>query len=265
MTDDGDDMKSVLLLTLIVCLVGSAMPAGAQEPMGTSAGPIHRAVVREVARLAARGEPTASVVETVQQGGAPAKSNWSRVRKLAPDTEIVVTVKGSPPTQRYFLVGDESDLTVLNVADPALPHTERGVLHDVASTHPEYFSAAQKGGQFVLENNVHVGPDGVFMADRKVADLAQVVQQYGREDIATIKTRQKGRGVWGHLGPLGGYFVGGMSGGMAAGFACQAAIGLNRCDNGAFLVGMVVGGIAGGVYGLIAANRETEDDIYRAR
>ena len=133
---------------------------------------------------------------------------------------------------------------------------------DLASTHPEYFLAAQKGGRFVLEKNVRMGPDGVFVADRKVADLQDVVETGARKDVAEIKTRQKGRGVWGHLGPLGGYFVGAMAGGTVARLACQAAAGRDRCDTGAFLTGMLVGGIAGAANGFRTANRKTEDVIY---
>lgn len=124
--------------------------------------------------------------------------------------------------------------------------------------------AAQLGATFVLESSVRIRPDGVFVGDRKVADLGQVIERIGRHDVAEINTRRKGRGVWGHLGPLGGYFVGALAGGVVAGGACQAAAGRDRCDSGAFLAGMLGGGIAGGVYGFRAANRETEETIYRA-
>ncbi len=90
----------------------------------------------------------------------------------------------------------------------------------------------------------------------------QVVERVARNDVAEIKTVKKGRGVWGHLGPLGGYFVGALSGGYAVGLACQAVQGRNRCDSGAFLLGALMGGISGGLYGLSAARRETEEVIY---
>src|SRR5438876_3645065 len=151
-------MKSAVSLTLIVSLIGSALPATAQERLDEPAsGPIARTVGREAARLVA------------SQPDEPADQDWSDVRKLRPGTEIVVTAKGSPPVNRYFVTGDDSDLTLLNVSDPALPTAVSDVLRDVASTHPEYFQAAQKGGRFVLEKNVGVGPDGVFVAARKVA------------------------------------------------------------------------------------------------
>ena len=186
------------------------------------------------------------------------------MRTLKPGTEILVTVQGSSLVRRYFVAGDESQLTVLNATDPSLPHAARDVLRDVALNHPDYFSAANRGGTFLLEKNVRMAPDGVYLADRKVTDPMQVLEHIKRNDIAEIKTRQKGHGVWGHLGPLGGYFVGAMSGGIIAGFDCQATGGRDRCDTGAFLTGALVGGIAGGVNGFRAANRETEDVIYRA-
>ena len=74
-------MKSALSLTLTVCLV-SAIPLAAQQ--------------RE------------------------ADAAWSRVGQLPPGSEIIVTVKGSPPARRYFVSGDESGLTVLNLAQAEL-------------------------------------------------------------------------------------------------------------------------------------------------
>jgi hypothetical protein len=188
---------------------------------------------------------------------------WSRVRRLSTGTEIVVMVDGSQPGGRYVVRADGSELTVLNVAD-TLPAAAKEVLRRVASSHPEYFSAAQRGGTFVFEKGVRLGLNGLFVSDRKVADLGQIVETIARDDVTEIRIRQKGRGLWGHLGPLGGYFVGGMSGGLAVGLACQAAAGRDRCDSGAFGVGALLGGIAGGVHGFRAARRETEDVIYRA-
>jgi hypothetical protein len=245
-------MRLALSITFVGCLVTSTLPVAAQAPMALTPGPIARSIAREAVRLAVDSRAGSADVE------------WSRVRKLASGTEIVVTLEGSQPGERYVVRADESDLTVLKVVDPPLPAAAKDVLRGVASNHPEYFSAAQQGGTFVLEKSVRLRADGVFVGDRKVADLGQVVENIARNDVAEIKTRQKGRGVWGHLGPLGGYVAGAMSGGFVAGFACQAAVGRDRCDTGAFLTGALLGGIAGGIYGFRAANRETEHLIYRA-
>jgi len=119
------------------------------------------------------------------------------------------------------------------------------------------------GGTFLV-GTVRLASAGVFVSDRKITDLHRVLEIRARNDVTEIRTHQKGRGVWGHLGTLGGFFAGGFAGGYAAGFACQGMAGRDRCDSGAFLTGMLVGGLAGGGYGFRAANRETEDVIYCA-
>ena len=231
---------------------GAPVPVAAAGEMKSMPGPIARSIAREAVRL------------TVDLQAGSADVEWSRVRKLAPGTEIIVTVESTQPGGRHVVRVGEFDLTVLNVADLGLPAPVKDLLRGLAASHPDYFSAALRGGTVVLEKGVRLRLDGVFVGDRKVADLGQVIETIARHNVGEIKIRQKGRGVWGHLGPLGGYFVGGLSGGVVAGFACQAAAGRDRCDTGAFLAGMLGGGIAGGVYGFRAAHRETEDVIYRA-
>jgi hypothetical protein len=204
-------------------------------------------MTREAVRLAAG-----------QSSGTPAESNWSEVRKLASGTEIIVTVKGSPPVSRYFVAADDSDLSVLNVGDPALPTAARDVLRDVASTHPESFEAAKEGGAFVLEKNVRVGPDRVFVADRKVADLAQVVEQYGRPDITRIRAARTESNPVGcaFAGYFGGAVVGGLPGVLVGG-----AVGR---DTGPALLGMMVGWSIGAVYLYRKCRHKPEKVIYLA-
>lgn len=84
-----------------------------------------------------------------------------------------------------------------------------------------------------------------------------------RDDIMEVATRQKGRGFWGHLGPIGGYLVGGLGGGYIAGIICNAARG-GGCDTGAFLTGMLIGGVTGSLNGLYEAGHETDKVVYRA-
>lgn len=238
--------------------IGAAEVTAPERTM--AAGSFAKAIAREAVRLAA-----------VQPGGNPAESNWSRVRTVAPGTDIILTVKGAPPgVQRTFVAEGDSDLTVLNVADPGLPAAARDVLRGVALRDPGDLPAAQQGRQITLRKDVRIGPDGVFVSDRKVADLGQVVETIARDDVVEITTRQKGRGFWGHVGPVGGAYVATLPGAMAGGFgailACKAAG--TREDRCPFLtsalVGEIVGAIAGGAYGSHAANRVTEVLIYRA-
>lgn len=210
-------------LALVIFLAGPALPVAAQQNART-VGPIARSITREAARVA-----------TVQQS-KPVDSEWLRVRKLAPGMEIIVTVKGSPPAQRYFVAGNESELTVLTLTDPGLPPAVRDVLREMASNHPGYFPAAQKGGTFLLEKNLRVAPDGVFVADRKVADLRQVVEQIDRHDVAEIRRANVGSNALGCV--LTGYFLGSFAGGFAGGYI---GAGVSRDKDSGFMRGMVVG------------------------
>src|SRR5262245_54050679 len=81
---------------------------------------------------------------------------WSAVRKLAAGSEIEVTLEDSTRVERYLIVADNSQLILLNVNDPPLAGAAADVLRHVASDHPERFSAAEKGGTFILEKNVRL-------------------------------------------------------------------------------------------------------------
>jgi hypothetical protein len=243
-------IKSVFCFMLGVAMLTSAFPLTAQENPDS---PVVRAITPEGVQFAGPRTGSADV-------------EWSRVRKLAPGREITLTIKGSHTARLYFVSADDSRLTGLNLTDPTLPAAAIRALREIASQHREYFERVAKGGTFV-QDNVRLASAGLFVSDRKVADFHHLVETRPRQDVAAITTRQKGRGVWGHLGPLGGYFVGALAGGTVAGFACRAVAGNDRpgrCDTGAFLTGMLAGGIVGGINGFRAANRETQDVIYRA-
>jgi len=45
------------------------------------------------------------------------------------------------------------------------------------------FTDAQKGGTFLLEKNVRLVSEDVFVADRKVADLGQIVARLSQTDL----------------------------------------------------------------------------------
>ena len=92
-------MKSALSLTLIVCLVASAIPAAAQGP-----GPIAESITRNAVRLAAD--------RASQEASGSAESNWSRVVTVASGAEVLVTVRDSKPLRCTFVQAEESALIV---------------------------------------------------------------------------------------------------------------------------------------------------------
>ena len=191
-------------------------------------------------------------IDAAAPGGTPNVWNWSRVGELAPAANVVVTAKGLQPGSRYFVLADEFALTVLNLTDPTLPAVSTRVLRDMASRHPEYFAAMQQNGTFG-EGDVRVGRDGVFVADRKVADLGQIVETIARNDVAEIRGPVVARGsVLGAV--LGGWL----------GFAVGAVPALGGASE-ALALPLLIGSIAGGGFlGFHWSSHETAGVIYRA-
>jgi len=253
------EMKSAVSLTLIVCVTASVRPVTAQQPAAppVTVCPLTRAITREAARLPAAGASTAG--EVVQQSRRPVESNWSRVRRLASGRAIVVTVNGSPPGQRLVVAVGEAGLTLLNLTDPALPAAARDVLRDMAANHPGFFPVADK--QSFVNGTVRVAPDGVFVTDRKVADLGQIVEHIPRTDVAEIKALSKSPQHWRRwLGGIVGWEAGGLVG---AGVAKAAG-----CEDTGCSGGVVYGGLGGAVLGAVLGRRAdraaTDGVIYRA-
>jgi hypothetical protein len=197
------------------------------------------------------------------RGHERAAREWPRVQALEAGSEILLTVARTGPGQRYVLDVDDASVRVLNLTDSTLSASLAETLRSIASQHPEYFTQAAADGTVVM-GRVRLTKAGVFVGDDFAVDLQRIVQTHARPDVAEIARRRRGRGFWGHLGPLGGFFVGGMAGGMVSSAGCRAVRGRSRCDTGAFLIGMVGGVVAGGTYGWHAARRETEEVVYRA-
>ena len=249
-------MRSALSLVLVVSFATSTLPLAAQEKMDPTPGPLARSMTREVARLAA--ESTASGVEGVQQNGVlAAESNWSRVRKLSPGAEVIVTAAGFQPGKRIVVAADDSNLTVLNVTDPALPRAARSVLLDTASNRPEHFGEAQHGGTFLLDKNVRLESGGVFIGDQKVADLGQVVERIARTDVVEVR-RESAPGHPVRTGALIGLGVGAFVGFLGAAYCHR------NCEYQVFGIPVYAGIGAGIGAGAGAANGPSSQVIYRA-
>jgi hypothetical protein len=206
---------------------------------------------------------TLVLVSVASRAYAQTDADWSRVSRLKPGGELMVVLKGTDETRRHFVSADEGIMRVLNLDDVAMPARTSRALREIASESPQDFQNAASGATFV-NGRLRLSSAGVFDGDRKIADLQQVLETRARADIVEVRTRQKGQGFWGHLGPLGGYFVGALAGGYGGGLACKASVSHEHCDTGAVLKGMVVGAVVGTGYGFHAARRVSEDVIYRA-
>ena len=163
-----------------------------------------------------------------------------------------MTAKGSRPARRYFVVSDELALILLNLTAPTLPTTAAHVLRDVASNHSEYFVGMQKGGTFV-QGNVRLERDGLFVANRKIADFDQVVERIVRNDVSEIRGPVVARGS----------AVGAVLGGWV-GFAVGAVPALGGASEGvAWLVLTAAVGV-GGFLGHHWSSHQIEGVVYRA-
>lgn len=225
----------------------------AQE-QSAAARPLARAIAREAARFTTGAQPQ------------PGDSQWSRVRELDPGAEIAVTVKGSRPGQRYFLAGDESSLTVLNAAEPGISAAVKQVLVDTASDHPIYFVLAQQDKTFLLDGNVHLTREGIFVGDQWVAELEQIVVQIARDSIAEISVRERRVGRTTGWGAAIGGGAGLVAGLLAGTRRCRT----RNCANFppiafGLIYSMFGGGIGSGLGAVIGATRgKTHDVLYRA-
>jgi hypothetical protein len=177
---------------------------------------------------------------------------WSRVSEIEPGAEITVTTKNGGSGPRYFVLADRARLMVLNLTDPTLPAASTRILRAIVIQHPESFVALDRTGT-LAQDNVRIGRDGLFVADRKVADLSQVVETITPNDVSDI---------WGPVvarGSVLGTILGGW-----VGFAVGVIPGLGGAsDEVAWLV--VIGSIAAGSYlGFHWSSHETEGLVYKA-
>ncbi|HEY6357663.1 MAG TPA: hypothetical protein VIX35_05440 [Vicinamibacterales bacterium] len=173
------------------------------------------------------------------------------MRELEPGTQIIVTANGSQLGERYVLSTSESGITMLNLADPTLPARAREVLRHLAEHSPALFADAQQGGTFPLEKNVRLMSQGVFVADRKVADLGRLVDTVARADIFEITeiagvkhARNALRGAL--IGAIGGGAIGYVTGACKSNsFVCLRGLATIFIAGLGAAVGAVVGAAVG--------------------
>jgi len=191
-------MKSILSLAVLLALIVSSVPVSAQQkPLGPNTVDL----TRKAARFAAD-----------QSNGAPQHEvDWGQLRDLKPGTEITVTKRDSQSSKRYMLAADDSELTVLNVSDPALPTDVKTALRETATTHPAWLANRQPGTTFELGKRLMVKPsEGLFVADQKVASLDQVVERITRNDANAGDIVIKGPMSRGRKAAIIGGVVGGI-------------------------------------------------------
>jgi hypothetical protein len=106
---------------------------------------------------------------------------WKRVQRLDPGVRVKVTVDGAAAVERYFVKADEAELIVMNLTVANLPKRQ---LLDMAVENPAWIAATSK--TTYRDNNLRIGPDGLFVRNQKLADLAQVVERIPRDRVTAV-------------------------------------------------------------------------------
>src|SRR5580765_951655 len=132
-------------------------------------------------RTLVRSVMIATVLGTSVLLGAD-ESMWKRVERFDAGTRVKVTVDGSTPADRYFVQLNDSVVVLLNLSAPDLPKRQ---LLNMAIDNPAWIAGTAK--TTYRDNNLRVGPDGVFVKDKKVAELAQVVEWVPRAKVTDIQ------------------------------------------------------------------------------
>jgi hypothetical protein len=110
-----------------------------------------------------------------------AATDWKRLQRLNPGARLKVTVGATAAVERYFVELNDSELIVLNLTAKNLPRRQ---LLRMAADNPAWMAGTAKTAY--RDNNVRIGPEGVFVKDQKVAELAEVVERIPRDRITSI-------------------------------------------------------------------------------
>lgn len=106
---------------------------------------------------------------------------WKRVQRLDPGAKVKITVEGARPAERYFVQLNATEVIVLNLSAPDLPKRQ---LVEMTRDNPDWMAAAGKA--IYKDNAVRIGPEGVFVKDRKVCDLATVLERIPRAKVSAV-------------------------------------------------------------------------------
>jgi hypothetical protein len=111
--------------------------------------------------------------------------DWARVRQLDASAEIAVSTRRARAAERTFLGVDDTRIVVLNLRSPALSPASGRALRAMAAQHPDVLLAVPASGALV-QDEVRVSREGVFVANRKVAEFGEVVETIARDDVIEI-------------------------------------------------------------------------------
>ena len=121
-------------------------------------------------------------VSAAQKLGKPIE--WQKVQTLKPGTEIVVRFTGGGYRKVRLLFADEKVLITMKPDAPNLPARVERLLYGVGAEWP----GLVEGAGSYEDQRLRVSRDGIFDGDKKLVDLADVIQRSPRADVREITT-----------------------------------------------------------------------------
>jgi hypothetical protein len=116
-------------------------------------------------------------ISTLQAGA----TDWKRLQRLDPGARLKLTIGTAAAVERYFVQLNDSELIVLNLTAKNLPRRQ---LLRMAADNPGWIANTSK--TTYRDNSLRIGPDGLYVRDQKVAELAEVVERIPRDRITSF-------------------------------------------------------------------------------
>jgi hypothetical protein len=118
---------------------------------------------------------------------SPLDDRWSEVIKLGAGRQILVAVVGGSTVTGHFVAADASAVVVLNLTAPFLEPGVARVLLNSSAVRPNELAATLTGRDLTVAGHVRLGLRGIFIDDRRIGDLNQVVVRIAREDVDEVR------------------------------------------------------------------------------
>jgi hypothetical protein len=168
---------------------------------------------------------------------ADSRRDWQRVRDIKPKSEMFLTTE-SWSAKCTVLVSDDKGLTVMKLNEK-LPFVVTETLREIVSRDPQLLvTLTTTGSRSDAARKVKIGPEGIFVGDKKIAAMSDVVVRVDRADVREVRKRPEGRSVG---RTVGGAFLGLLVGTVVGSVIDYAA------ESGPVCAGACWGAVAGGV------------------
>jgi len=123
--------------------------------------------------------------ERPNSGAAPSETDWSRVVALRSGLKVVVTAEGTGALVRRIVIADDASIVVLNDGVNTVPPEVLRLCEDLATNQPKALAATLSGGN-VEKSDLSLGPSGVVIGGRRVADLGDILTRLDRKAVIEI-------------------------------------------------------------------------------